>query len=72
LKPTFWKKGYGSEADIQIKKFGIENNISNRFISIIHKENIDSINVAKKNNMIALYESNYLGMGVIVFGIENY
>ena len=72
LKPTFWKKGYGSEAAIQIKKFGIENNISNRFISIIHKENIDSINVAKKNNMIALYESNYLGMDVIVFGIENY
>jgi RimJ/RimL family protein N-acetyltransferase len=70
LKPNFWGKGFASEAAQQLKKFGIENKIAENFISIIHKENIDSIKVAKRNNMKIIHETNYLGMEVFVFGNE--
>lgn len=68
LKPEFWKKGFGTEIATQLKKFGLENSISNRFISIIDIRNTDSINVAKKNEMSVIHEMEYLGMNVFVFG----
>jgi ribosomal-protein-alanine N-acetyltransferase len=70
LKPRFWRKGYGTEIAKQMKIFGNENKIANQFISIIDKNNLDSINVAKKNNMKVLYETEYLGMNVFIFGTE--
>ena len=71
LKPQFWKKGFATEVAIQLKEFGLNNKIAPRLISIIDKENIDSIKVANKNKMNILYEiDNYLGMNVYVFGIE--
>ena len=70
LKPRFWKKGFGTEIANKMRKFGIENNISRKFISIIDKRNIDSINVAKKNNMTILTETEYLGMNVYIYGVE--
>ncbi len=70
LKSNFWGKGFASEAAQQLKKFGLENKISDSFISIIHKENNDSIKVAKRNNMKIIHETNYLGMDVFVFGNE--
>lgn len=68
LLPAFWGKGYATEIAVQMKRFGLANNISDKFISIIHKENEASMNVARKNGMTNLRESTFLGMEVFVFG----
>jgi ribosomal-protein-alanine N-acetyltransferase len=71
LLPEFWGNGYATEVATQMKVFGLQNRISTNFVSIIDKNNIESINVAKKNNMIILKEiDNYLGMNVYVFGTQ--
>jgi ribosomal-protein-alanine N-acetyltransferase len=70
LKPKFWQKGYGTEIAKQMKVFGNENNIAKQFVSIIDKNNLASIHVAKKNEMEILQETEYLGMNVFVFGTE--
>lgn len=69
LKPKFWGKGYGTEMAVKMKSYGFENIKTDRFISIIDKENTDSINVAKKNGMDLLFDTDYMGMEVHVFGI---
>lgn len=71
LIPKFWKKGYGTELANQMRKYGLANIDSPRLISIIDKANSDSINVAKKNKMSILFETQFLGMDVFVFGVEN-
>ena len=68
LKQEFWGKGFATEISTQLKKFGLENNISNQFVSIIDKENTASINVAIKNEMKILSETKYLGMDVFILG----
>ncbi len=68
LKQEFWGKGFATEISTQLKKFGLENNISNKFVSIIDKENTASINVAIKNGMKILSETKYLGMDVFILG----
>ncbi|WP_255470409.1 MULTISPECIES: GNAT family N-acetyltransferase [unclassified Flavobacterium] len=68
LKQEFWGKGFATEISTQLKKFGLENNISNQFVSIIDKENTASINVAIKNGMKILSETKYLGMDVFILG----
>lgn len=70
LIPAYWGKGYATELARQLKAFGFEHKIANRFVSIIHKENIRSIHVAKKNNMTVLFETEYLEMPVYVYGLE--
>lgn len=70
LKPAYWQKGYGTEMAKQMKQYGLLLQV-NRFISIIHKDNKDSMHVARKNNMKVLFETEYQGMDVLVFGIEN-
>jgi len=69
LKPKYWGKGFGTEIANQIKEFGLKNIKTDRFISIIDNRNIQSANVAKKNGMKVLFETEYLGMEVDVFGI---
>lgn len=71
LKPSFWGRGFGTEIAMQLKKFGFENKISERFISMIHIDNVDSMHVAKKNGMTILHETEYNQMPVFVFGIGN-
>jgi len=68
--PRYWGAGYATEAAIKLKEYGFDNNLSNRFISIIHKDNIRSIKVAMKNNMKIIFDTSYMGMDVHVFGIE--
>ena len=68
LIPTYWGKGYATEAARQMKQFGYAAEIAPYFISIIHKSNNDSIHVAKKNGMHILRETHYLGMDVYVYG----
>jgi ribosomal-protein-alanine N-acetyltransferase len=68
FKPTSWGKGYASEASQHLKKIGLELNISTKFVSIIHTENIPSMKVAEKNGMVPLFETKYTGIDVVVFG----
>lgn len=70
LKPKFWGYGYATEIAKTMKDFGSKKIETNRFISIIDLENIESANVAKKNGMDILFNTEYLGMKVNVFGIE--
>jgi len=69
LKPPYWSKGYGTEMATQLKNFGFKHKIADQFISIIHKENADSIRVAQKNGMRILFETQYLDMDVFIFGL---
>lgn len=70
LIPTFWKQGYGTEMATQMKQFATKNIDTERFISIIHIDNIDSMNVAKKNGMIVLFRTEFMGMIVDVYGSD--
>lgn len=71
LLPSCWGKGYGTELARQMKHYGARNIKAERWVSIIDKENIASINVAIKNGMKVLFETHYLGMEVAVYGVEN-
>lgn len=71
LIPQFWKKGYATELAKKMKDFGFQNIKTERFVSIINKDNSDSIKVAIKNGMEMLFETKYLGMDVQVYGIKN-
>lgn len=70
LIPRFWKKGYGTEMAKQMKQFADKNIDTKRFISIIHIDNTDSINVAAKNGMKVLFRTEFMGMTVDVYGID--
>lgn len=70
LKPKYWGNGYATEIAIQMKNFGFKNMNTMRFISIIDIDNKDSANVAVKNGMSILFNMEYLGTEVNVFGIE--
>jgi len=68
FKPTSWGKGFASEASQHLKKIGLELEISDKFVSIIHTENLPSMKVAKKNGMVPLFETKYTGIDVVVYG----
>ena len=69
LKPAYWGKGYGTEIAVQMKEFGFLTQLANRFVSIIHQDNLASMRVAAKNGMRLAFETNYLGMKVYVYEI---
>jgi ribosomal-protein-alanine N-acetyltransferase len=68
ILPNYWGKGFATEIATHMKRFGLANNVSDKFISIIHKENEGSMNVARKNGMNILYETTFYDMPVFVFG----
>lgn len=68
IKPKFWNKGYATEIARQMKSFGRMNRIADQFISIIDKNNLASIAVAKKNGMEVISEMEFQGMQVCVYG----
>ncbi len=68
--PSYWGKGFASEASQQMKRFGLENKVANQFISIIDLENFASQAVARKNNMEIIFNSTYEGMEVFIFASE--
>lgn len=69
LFPKFWGKGYATEHAIAMKNFGFKNIDTERFISIIDIDNVDSEKVARKYNMEILFKTEHLGMNVNVFGV---
>lgn len=48
----YWEKGYGTEAALALKDFGIRRLKRERFIALIQPENIASKKVASKLNMV--------------------
>ena len=70
FKPTAWGKGFGTEVAKQMRLYGVSTNVSSHFISIIHIDNKESMHVAMKNEMTPLFNSEFLGMNVTVFGDE--
>jgi len=70
LMPNSWNKGYGTEIALNFKKYGLENNIADKFISIIHKDNIASQKVALKNGMKIISEINFMGIDAFLFETE--
>jgi ribosomal-protein-alanine N-acetyltransferase len=67
IKPAYWKKGYATEAAKQMKDFGLKTKLSNRFISIIHKDNEDSFAVARKNGMNPYLVTKFMNMDVVIY-----
>jgi RimJ/RimL family protein N-acetyltransferase len=61
--------GYATEAARHMCAYAQEHIATDRFISIIHTENEKSKNVARKNGMTCLFQTEYLGMKVDVFGV---
>ncbi len=47
-----------------------ENQLAERFISIIHVDNAASMRVAEKNGMVPLSTTNFMNMDVIVYGTK--
>lgn len=67
LIPKYWGNGYATEI---AQDYGFKNIHTDRFISIIHVDNIASIRVAQKNGMQVLFNTEFHGMNVDVYGIN--
>ncbi|MGB6037597.1 MAG: GNAT family N-acetyltransferase [Cryomorphaceae bacterium] len=71
VNPRYWKNGYATEMAMTMKDFAMRHIDSPRFISIIDLDNSDSANVAAKNGMQILFQTEFKGARVNIFGIEN-
>lgn len=71
LLPSAWNKGFASEAAIHFKEYAFANINCDSVISIIHVENEPSGNVARKNGMRKVLETEYMEMPVYVYRIMN-
>jgi RimJ/RimL family protein N-acetyltransferase len=70
LLPTFWNKGYASEAAMKCRDHGFKNNFSESLISIISTTNKASERVAMKNGMLVDKSTIYRGNKVNIFRIK--
>lgn len=70
IKPKYWGNGYATEIAREMRIFGTKNISPNRFISIIDLANLESANVARKNGMQVLFQTEFQGMPVNIFGIK--
>lgn len=71
LKQEYWRQGYGTELARQMRKYGAQNIDTDQLISIIHIENMGSIRVAQNNGMEFQFATQFMGMPVHIFGVEN-
>ncbi|MEO0470953.1 MAG: GNAT family N-acetyltransferase, partial [Bacteroidota bacterium] len=71
LLPAHWGKGYGTEIAQTMRDFGFHHMSSDRFISIIDKENARSQKVARKNGMKILFDTIYNDRAVDIYGIHS-
>jgi len=71
LHPTFWGKGYATEAARKCRDFAFKNNFTESLISIVHIDNTSSANVALRNGMKLEKTTIYKGIPVNVFRIRN-
>lgn len=69
IHPGFWKQGYATEAAIECKKFAFQNRFAGSLISIIHRDNIASMGVARNNGMKIEKSTIYKGLPVFIFRV---
>jgi ribosomal-protein-alanine N-acetyltransferase len=67
ILPEYWGLGYATEAANECKKFAIKNNICHSLISIIHRDNIPSQNVAVRTGMSLDFKTTYHNNPVYIF-----
>ncbi|WP_421947903.1 GNAT family N-acetyltransferase [Phaeodactylibacter xiamenensis] len=67
LMPGYWGQGYGTEMAQQMKSWAFEHLPVEQVISIIHKDNLASQHVARKNGLLPWKETDYSGMPVVVY-----
>jgi RimJ/RimL family protein N-acetyltransferase len=72
VNPRYWGKGYATEIAMTMKTFAMHHIDTSRFISIIDLENHQSANVAMKNGMKVLFQTDFMGAEVNIYGIENH
>ena len=71
LHPAFWGKGYATEAARKCRDFAFASNFAESLISIVHVENTASANVAVRNGMTLEKTTDYKGIPVNIFRIQN-
>ena len=70
LIPAYWRQGYATEMARTMKAFGRKHAMADRFVSMIHVDNIGSMKVAANNGMKPLFKSSYRDFPVIIYGEE--
>lgn len=70
LLPSSQGQGFATELAIHFKEFAFTNIDTTEVISIIHKENEASMNVARKNGMRSIKETQFMGMPVFIFSVS--
>lgn len=70
LLPKYWGLGYATEAAQKFKEIGFENYHFKSIVSLIHKENIQSQNVAVRNGMIKTDKTLHKGLNAFVFRVK--
>lgn len=65
--PEYWGKGYATELAVHFKNFAFNYIETNSVISMIHKDNLASINVAQKNGMAFASRTTFLNMPILVY-----
>ncbi|MGB0914441.1 MAG: GNAT family N-acetyltransferase [Crocinitomicaceae bacterium] len=68
--PSAWGKGFATELAIHFKQYAFNNIQTDSVISMIHKENEASINVAVKNGMSLSGETEFMGMELFVYRVN--
>ncbi len=69
IHPDYWKQGFATEAARECKTIAFKNNFADSLISIVHKENIASMEVAKNNEMVIEKSTIYKGIPVLIFRV---
>ena len=67
--PDYWGKGYATELAVHFKDFAFNNIETLSVISMIHKDNLASINVAKKNGMTFASKTSFLNMPILIYRV---
>ena len=70
VMPQYWGNGYATEAAIACREYARENRLAKRIISIIHPQNVASVNVATKNGMSKLWHTKYKDIPVNIYGLN--
>ncbi len=68
--PSFWNKGYATEAARKCIDYAFENNMSESIISIIQIDNKESKRVAEKNGLVLEKQTIYHNNPVYIYRIR--
>ena len=67
--PGYWGKGYATELAVHFKNFAFSNIETRSVVSMIHKDNLASINVAQKNGMTFASKTTFLNMPILIYRV---